>query len=428
MPSRGKMRILLVSEDVPGPQLGGLGKHVVALGNALLRLGHDVTLLGSQEYDYADCASETGFDGHFIAGLPNVAGWAELRFGFFNPWKRPYFARRFAAVISRLARDFDVVHYHGHLPMVGRYVPASVPFLQTRHDQGSECITHVRYRNGEVCQAVDPRVCAQCAHSSPSVWQQGLTAAAVRRYRQETEAAFRRHPVVYVSEFLRTNYRRAVPQADETKSHVIHNFVHEARLQQPLAPLAASVPCAEFNIHIAGRLDGAKGIVEFLDLVAPRLPVGWMIRLYGTGPLWSALQQRHAQHSQIAVMGHRGYDETMASARQAHLMVVPSKCEEACATVVLEALRLGKPCLALNRGATPELARYGGPDQLRLYDTLAQMADALVGTDAARWRAIQPGGQSADISHQMPALLALYRARSGQPMMAASASGLTDGA
>ena len=33
------MKILMVSEDLPGTQLGGLGKHVVTLANALLELG-----------------------------------------------------------------------------------------------------------------------------------------------------------------------------------------------------------------------------------------------------------------------------------------------------------------------------------------------------------------------------------------------------
>ena len=47
------MRILLVSEDLPGAQVGGLGKHVVTLGNALLARGHVVRILGRN-----DCGPE----------------------------------------------------------------------------------------------------------------------------------------------------------------------------------------------------------------------------------------------------------------------------------------------------------------------------------------------------------------------------------
>ena len=41
------MRILLVSEDIPHATLGGLGKHVVTLGNALIEAGHTVDLMGN---------------------------------------------------------------------------------------------------------------------------------------------------------------------------------------------------------------------------------------------------------------------------------------------------------------------------------------------------------------------------------------------
>ena len=39
------MRILMVSEDIPAPQVGGLGKHVVTLANALIDAGHQVHLM-----------------------------------------------------------------------------------------------------------------------------------------------------------------------------------------------------------------------------------------------------------------------------------------------------------------------------------------------------------------------------------------------
>jgi glycosyltransferase involved in cell wall biosynthesis len=110
-------------------------------------------------------------------------------------------------------------------------------------------------------------------------------------------------------------------------------------------------------------------------------------------------------------MGHRSYDETMASARAASLIVVPSKWEEPCGTVILEALRLGKPCLALRRGGTPELAIYGAPGQLMLFEDLQGMADGLLQFLKQDAVALETAaGESADISRQLPALLALYRA------------------
>jgi glycogen(starch) synthase len=67
---------------------------------------------------------------------------------------------------------------------------------------------------------------------------------------------------------------------------------------------------------------------------------------------------------------------------------VPSLCEEACSTTVLEALALGKPVLALARGGTPELASYQHfPGQLQLAGSMPELAERL---HAALAKAPQP--------------------------------------
>ena len=43
------LKVLMVSEDLPGTQVGGLGKHVVTLSNALLELGHEVDIMGRSD-------------------------------------------------------------------------------------------------------------------------------------------------------------------------------------------------------------------------------------------------------------------------------------------------------------------------------------------------------------------------------------------
>lgn len=394
------MKILLICEDIPARQLGGLGKHVVALGNALLAAGHEVALMGRTEPDYAACAAEIGFHGRFIAGFENpFKGWKEGPMGLFNPWKRPHFARQIARAITAHAPGFDVLHYHGHHPMVAAYVPEELPFLQTRHDQGSECITHVRFRQGRVCDAIDPRVCARCAHPRPGPLRTAVSAAAVTRFREETARGFTRHPVVFVSDFLRRNFVRAVPLADMRKAHVIHNFVDEARLVPRQA--AADSPV---RLHVAGRLDEAKGIVEFTRLLAPVMPAGWSLHLYGDGPRRDELKALCG--SQIQWHGHTPMDRVLGDLSLATAVVVPSLCEEACSTVVLEALGAGQPCFSLERGGTPELARYGADGQLRLYPDLQGLVAGLLAAPEA-WQ-VAPGGESAGVAQRMHDLLALY--------------------
>lgn len=400
------LKILLVCENIPAPMLGGLAKHVVALGNALMDGGHEVSLMGRDQPAYADCIDEVGFRGRFIAGFPStVKGWKEQQLGIFNPWKRPYLARQIARAIQARAVDFDVVHYHGHLPMVGRYLPQSINFLQTRHDQGSECITHLRFRDGAVCTALAPQACAGCVHPSPGPLRTAISAAAVRRYRRESADAFGRHPVVFVSDALRNNFIRAMPDAPMGLSAVVHNFVDEAELRRLARPVAPGMVPGQVRVHVAGRLDAAKGIGPLLDLLVPRLPESWSVHVYGDGPLRERLQQSH-EHPNLQWHGHRPYAETVAAGSQASVVVVPSLLEESCGTVVLEALRLGKPCYAMRRGGTPELQRYGSAGQLRLFDNLPVLVDALL-ADALLCDAA--GGESADVHVRLPDLLMLYR-------------------
>ena len=404
------LRILLVCEDIPGANLGGLARHVVALGNALIDAGHAVTLMGRHPPQPAVVAEPTGFRGPFVAGFTDpFRGWKEAATGAFNPWKRPYFARQLARAIAAQAADFDVVHYHGHSPMVGRYLPAGIRFVQTRHDQGSECITHIRYRAGAVCTATAPSACAGCIHPSPGPLRTAISASAVRRYRRETAQAFAAHPVVFVSQFLLDNYRRAVPDVPGLQAHVVHNFVDEAALQR-VAAASPPQPTGHFVVHLAGRIEPAKGIAQCIELLLPRLPAHWQLQVFGDGP-----ERAHVaalQDARVVLHGHQPLATVLAAAAAGDVTVVPSVWEEPCGTVILEALRLGKPCFALRRGGTPELARYGAPGQLRLFDTLDALVDGLLAHREPA--AAAAGGDLADVQARLPALLALYRGQAAK--------------
>jgi len=400
------MRILLVSEDIPAPKLGGLGKHVVALGNALIAMGHEVFLMGKDSPDYAACATEVGFHGRFVPGLGiPLRGWKEEQLGFFNPLKRPYFAKRMAKAIVNHAAEYDVVHYHGHQPMVARYIPASLNFVQTRHDQGGDCITNVRFKNGDVCTDRSPDKCAACIHPAPGPLRTVLSSMAVSRYRRETALAYAAHPVVFVSDFLRKNYLQTMPDADLRGSAVIHNFVDEKLLVGVVSPASGQGISPSVVLHVAGRLDEPKGVGQLLDLLIPRLPSDWHVNVYGDGPLRKAIENRHSSPS-LHLHGHQLHVDVVSATKAATLVVVPSVLEEACGTVILEALRLGKMCFSLDRGGTPELTRYGSPGQLRLFPDLEALVAGLLSENDFT---VDHGGSPADVRQHIEELLPIYQ-------------------
>lgn len=405
------MRVLLVCEDLPAQAVGGLGKHVVALGNALLRAGHEVALMGRDRPSIDDCRAEVDFDGRFLVGFPDPwQSWGERRFGVFHPWKRHHYARRIAQAIRSTARHFDVVHYHGHLPLVGRWLGPEVPFLQTRHDQGSDCIIHLRYRPDGVCHEQDPAACARCAHPHPGPLRTAISRWTVERYRHANAAAFVAHPVVFVSAFLRDAYARGAPPAALKGAHVVHNFLDESSLAA-LRPVPRGTEAPHYLLHVAGRLEPAKGVARLLELLVPRLPPRWSVQVYGDGPQGPELRRRYAA-AEVRFAGHRPADEVLRAAASADCCVVPSECEESFGFVTLEALRLGRVCMALDRGATPELAAYGAPRQLRLYPSLEALVDDLLvnppQSTVASHATSATEGLSADIGARVPELLALY--------------------
>lgn len=398
------MRILLVSEDLPAVGMGGLARHVLALARALSAEGHAVDLMGNDDVTPAQAGDEFDFKGRFFPELHGqFDGWKEMPLGVFMPPKRSVIAHRFAQAILRRAKDYDVVHYHGHLPNIAAHLPAALNFIQTRHDQGSDCLIHIRFRRGQVCTSAKAIDCAGCRAWQPNWLQKLISMLAVMRFRSEVRRGFIRHKTVFVSDLLQRNLQRSF--GERRWGITVHNFVDTMRLQQ-LRAQRHSPDDGRLRIFIAAKLYPAKGVEAFLDALGPYLDESLQVEIAGDGADEDRLRQRFPS---VYFHGLLNARDTYRLAARAAAIVVPSICEEACPSTVLEALLLGKTVFALQLGGTPELAAYrSGPDQLRLYDTMAELVDALL---AFRPRPDYPFAPARSTSPADTAgrLLALYR-------------------
>ena len=108
-------------------------------------------------------------------------------------------------------------------------------------------------------------------------------------------------------------------------------------------------------------------------------------------------------------LGWRSGTDSLQMAATAQAIVVPSICEEACASTIIEGLLLGKTVFALNLGGTPELQIYeSSPMQLRLSPDMAALVTGLLAFLPQPDFALSPrtptGGAAA-----AGRLLALYR-------------------
>ena len=377
----------MVSEDLPSIGMGGLARHVLTLSRALVEAGHQVDLMGNDDVSISEAGAEFDPPGHFIPALHGqFAGWKEFKFGCFMPYKRSVIAQRFAHAVLRRGGHYDVIHYHGHLPNIAYFIPAGVNFIQTRHDQGSDCLIHTRFSRGQICRATDPAVCAQCRSAQPNRVQRTLSALAVRQFRAQVAAGFRRHKTVFVSDFLRRNVARSFGPGPWGVT--IHNFIDQTPLNAARAIQHATPDQplhhpphdhARLQVFIAAKLYPAKGVVQFLEAVAalsaPK-QTRLQINIAGDGPELAALR---ARFTQVNFLGWCNGTDNLQRAAQAQVIVVPSVCEEACASTVIEGLLLGKTVFALKLGGTPELELYGSaPQQLRLFHSMRELVDGLV--------------------------------------------------
>lgn len=407
------MRILLVTEDVPVPHLGGAGKHAILLGNALIHAGHEVELLGlgiGAGNANAIDTGNNGFKGKLHTGIDmSGTGLKAVAMGIFNPLRNLFVAWRIWKAIKKLDyRSYDVIHYHGHVAELGVLVPKNINYVHTLHDQGSECMTMMRFKNGAPCKSFSAFDCASCAtKNQPNVLQKLTSATAVKFHRYLSHKAFSRHQAIFVSEFVMRRYKEVVKGSTCINATVIHNFtdayaMHSLIKQIPIVTQKNARPV----VLIAGRVHSTKGQAALLDAIPDSLLKQIEVRIAGDGPDLAALKAKHEQRG-VIFLGWLSQADIYKQTMLADACVVPSIWEEPCGTVSLEALALGKIVFSLARGGTPEQVRYSQyPNQLRLFDDIVTMAKALAQLDYVNSQ--QAVGFAADVTARLPEIIKVY--------------------
>lgn len=384
------MRILIVSEDIPQASMGGLAKHALTLCRALRQLGHEVDLLGNSLFPLESAGDEVKFGGRVFCELDGYyVGFKEPQLGLFLPQRRTWVARRFARVIMKHAANYDVIHYHGHYPNVAKFIPPGVNFVQTRHDQGGDCLIDTRFHNDRICTETDPEHCARCRSANPNPVQKFISTLAVKRFRDEVCEGYLQHKTVFVSDMLQRNFARSCGQ--KKWGLTVHNFVDAGNIGIAREK-ARELPNKDdvVRVVVAAKLWTAKGVTPFVREFSKRRAPHMQLTIVGDGPELPELRANY-ESEHIHFAGWCTTERTLELSASAHAIVVPSVWEEPCATTVLEGLLLGKTTFALNRGGTPELAVYAAtPDQFRLHDSIEALVDDLITADLSRDYAPHP--------------------------------------
>ena len=401
------MRILMLAQWYP-PIVGGEELHVRRLAIELVRRGHEVTVGTLAQAGLAESESH---DGVQIVRLRSSA----QRLGglFEDPGRQsaaPIPDPELVIGLERVVRRTRPEVIHAHNWIVHSALPLGLagraPILLSLHDFSLVCATKVLLRFGVNCSGPGPLKCLACAANHYGAVKGTITLAS-----NSVGAMVERR---VISGFIPVS--TAVAEGNSLGGlpyRVIPNFVPD----QPPPPNAASTPFLEqlpptFLLFVGalGRLKGLPVLLDAYRLLTdppPLVLIGYRMR--ETSEILKDLP------ANVHVLG-QWPPEAVQSAWDAALMaIVPSICQEACPTVVIEAMQAGIPVVASRIGGIPDLVVDGETGALVPHSDAPALADAIATLlrDPDRARSLGAAGQRRSArftaSAVVPLLEAAYR-------------------
>jgi len=340
------MRFCMVTTFYPPCNFGGDGIAIERLSRALVRRGHEVTVVHDVDTYRAlggrlpeRLASEEQVDGVRVIRLRS-------RLGVVSPFLvhqlgRPILHRRRLRRLLAPGR-FNVVHYH-NVSLIGgpeilTWDTGSVT-LYTAHEFWLVCPTHDlwRYRR-ENC---DRRECLRCAASyrrPPQLWRH---TGIIERGLDSIDV------VIALSEFSREKHRTF---GLRRKMTVLPNFLPDGAVA-PAVP-GEQPPSSRPYFFFAGRLLRIKGLDDVIPLFQ-EFPGADLI-IAGEGAHREELVRLAGGASNVRFLGRLPLAALGPWFRHAQAVLLPSVCWEQFPMVLLEALAAGSPVIARRLGSLAE--------------------------------------------------------------------------
>ena len=263
-----------------------------------------------------------------------------------------------AKSIDRIAAELkpDVAHLHTILyqlspSLITRLSRAKIPVVQTLHDFNLVCASRYLYTGGRICERCKGRrfhqaLIQNCCNGNRLVSLMSFSAMTFH-------ALFHLYPgrvdlFISPSRFLRT---KMIDWGLSPKRIVhIDHFL-------PASKFSKAPSGSEDYFVFAGYLVRQKGIYTLLKAMT-RIRGGRLL-LAGRGPERAGVEAFIRDHSLknvelVGFLGEEAYADVLGKAK---FVVFPSECYETFGMGILEAFLLGKPVIASNLGAYPELVR-----------------------------------------------------------------------
>ena len=403
------VRFLMVTTFYPPFSFGGDAISVRELSRALVRRGHQVTVV--HDVDAYAALTDRPLppyrmedDDEGVRVLRLKSRWGVLSLLLVHQLGRPVFH---SATLRRLFRSgqFDVVTFHNPSliggPGILTWAGDAVTVYMAR-EHWLVCPTHVLWRHRR--ERCDRRECLRCLavyRRPPQFW----------RYTGAINRALRRvDHVVALSEFSRRKHREF---GLEREMVVLPNFVPDAG---PANDDGGS-PHHRPYFFFAGRLERLKGLDDVLPVW--RHFAGADLLIAGRGDHGACLRELAAGLPNVRFLGQLAPEELPRYYRHAVAALVPSEGYEAFPRVLIEALMTGTPVVARAIGPAPEFVAASGAGELfSTPEELTSLMHRLVNDSSHRARlaanaakAVEEHWSEAVIVPQLLALIAATRPR-----------------
>lgn len=331
------MNIVMINSYYHPNEPGGAERSVRSLAEALVGLGHQVTViaLGEQRKSYLLHGVEVEQlpirNRYLPLGRGHDGGVGKLRWHARDSYNAAA-GRDIEQLLQRLKPD--VVHSHN----LGGFSVAAwaavkrlgLPLVHTTRDFYLLCPkTTMQGRGG--CSCSSP--CMTCL---PFAWPRLRTSRLVDH-------------VVGISEFILRRHR---------DNHYFPTAGHSVIYNSYDPPVVEfRVPGEVIRLGYIGRLAPAKGVDMLIDALAQLVANGVRVELLIAGEGDDAyVAQLHAKSASLPIR-FVGHQQPAAFFKEIDIAVVPSIWNEPLGRVVIEAMANGKPVVATPVGGIPELIK-----------------------------------------------------------------------
>jgi glycosyltransferase involved in cell wall biosynthesis len=360
------MRILMLSQFIYPPTIGGEERHVADLCSELAARGHTVSVVAFSHKDFPAFSIDQGVRIHRIQSTMKRVNmlFSENERPYAPPFPDPEALWSLRRIVQE--EQPDIVHAHNWI--MHSFTPlkawSKASCVVSLHDYSLVCVQKRLTYRGMNCTGPELIKCLECGTKFYGVAKGPLTVLANRFWQEQERRA--------VDMFLPVS--RAVAEGTGLDMHqvpykIIPNFIpHHTEVACDEHPLLAQLPKGDFMLFV-GDVTVDKGAEVLLQAYA-RLETQVPLVLIGR-PLLPGLAENPPAN--VYVMGGWPHDVVMAAWRRCLFGLVPSTWSEPFGIVALEAMFMGKPLIAARSGGlvdvvvdgeTGILVPAGDPEQL----------------------------------------------------------------